>query len=57
MIIVLSSMLYGWLLGVEWSNDGKCAVMFFSIMETLIDIAGIVYIVSLIIDKKFGGRR
>ena len=57
MIIIVSAMLYGWLLGVEWSNDGKCAVMLFSILETLCDIAGIAYIVSLIIDKKFGGRR
>lgn len=57
MIILVSSMLYGWLLGVEWSNDGKCAVMLFSIVETLFEFVGIVFVISLLIDKKLGGRK
>lgn len=57
MIILISSLLYGWLLGVEWSNDGKCAVMFFSIVETLFEFVAVVYVIGLLIDWKMRNKK
>lgn len=57
MIILISSLLYGWLLGVEWSNDGKCAVMFFSILETLFEFVAVVYVIGLLIDWKMRNKK
>lgn len=51
MIILISSLLYGWLLGVEWTNEGKCAALVFSIIETLFEGAGVVYVAGLLIDR------